>query len=323
VVLDQDDPELKSGGPGPQGTMSGPGAQTSIARRRQWLTPYAYLSPFLVFLAVFGIFPILYSVYLSLTSTAGNGAGAGLLSNYTTGDRDFRFLSSSENIGEYVLIWLPTLIVLVFVAALLLDQRPGRFATAMRVLFYVPGALAGSASVLVWLFMLDPSVSPFKIVFQILGLSNVNQVITPPHIATIVAIIAIFTGSGAWIVIVYGALSGIPREMLEAAALDGCGQVRLAWNIKLPQIRRYAVLIVVLSFATGTQVFVEPTILYSAGAGFVSPTWSINELSYFYAFTYGRFGVSAALSVELFLVSLLIAVVVVLKTGFLSAGQSR
>ena len=161
---------------------------------------------------MFGIFPILYSVYLSLTSTTGNGAGAGLLSNYTTGDRDFRFLSSSENIGEYVLIWLPTLIVLVFVAALLLDQRPGRFATAIRVLFYVPGALAGSASVLVWLFMLDPSVSPFKIVFQILGLSNVNQVITPPHIATIVAIIAIFTGSGAWIVIVYGTLSGIPAR---------------------------------------------------------------------------------------------------------------
>ena len=59
--------------------------------------------------------------------------------------------------------------------------------------------------------------------------------------------------------------------MLEAAALDGCGQVRLAWNIKLPQIRRYAVLIVVLSFATGTQVFVEPTILYQRGRGFRQP----------------------------------------------------
>jgi multiple sugar transport system permease protein len=267
---------------------------------------------------MFGVFPIGYAAYLSFTSRTGNGAGAGLLSNYTTGDQDFRFLSSAGNVGEYVLIWLPTLIVLVYVAALLLDSRPGRFATAMRVLFYVPGALAGSAAVLVWLFMLDPRVSPFKPVFRLLGLSNVDQVITPPHIAVIIAIIAISTGAGGWIVIVYGALAGIPRDSIEAAKLDGCGQMRLAWNIKLPQIRRYAVLVAIMSFATGTQVFVEPTILYSAGAGFVSPTWSLNELSYVFAFSYGRFGVSAALSIELFLVGLLIAIVVVLKTNFFS-----
>jgi multiple sugar transport system permease protein len=285
--------------------------------RRKW-APYFFVAPFFGFLVLFGILPICYAIYLSLTSTTGDAGKPNLLSNYKAGDTDFRFPSAAEHIGLYILIWLPTLIIVVFVAAFLLEARPGRISTILRVIFYIPGALAGSAAVLVWLFMFDPSVSPFKPIYHLLGLTSVNQVVQGNFVAVAIAVIALSTGAGGWIVIVYGALRGVPRETLEAAKIDGCGRVRAAFSIQFPQVRRYVVLVAIISFATGTQVFVEPSLLASASIGFVSPTWSINELSYYYAFTYGRFGVAAALSVELFLISLVLAMIVIFKTDFYS-----
>ncbi len=284
--------------------------------------PYAFVAPFLVFLVAFGIFPIGYALYLSLSNTQGDPDGHGLLANYITGNKDFRFVPAVSHIGLYLVMWLPTLIVVVFVAAFLLEARPGRISTSLRVIFYVPGALAGSAAVLVWLFMFDPGVSPFRPLYQLLGLTSVNQVIEGNFVALAIAIMALSTTAGGWIVIMYGALRTLPEEVIEAAQLDGCGGLRVAWSIKFPQVRRYVVLIAILSFATGTQVFVEPSLLFGSGIGFVGPTWSINQLSYYYAFTYGRFGVSAALSVELFLISLVLALVLILKTSFFARGAA-
>jgi multiple sugar transport system permease protein len=296
------------------------GRAGSVASRpRRWKnlrTPYGFLAPFLVFLAFFGILPIGYALYLSLTDTSGDPAGTGVIGNYTLGDEDFRFAPAVGHVGLYLVMWLPTLIVVVFVAAFLLEARPGRISTVLRVVFYIPGSLAGSAAVLVWLFMFDPGVSPFRPVYHLLGLTQVNQVITGNFVAVAIAVMALSTGAGGWIVIIYGALRNLPHDIIEAAQLDGCGGLRIAMSVKFPQVRRYVVLIAILSFATGTQVFVEPSLLFSAGIGFVSPTWSINQLGYYYAFTYGRFGVSAALSFELFLVSLVLALIVIFRTNF-------
>ncbi len=133
--------------------------------------------------------------------------------------------------------------------------------TILRVIFYIPGALAGSAAVLVWLFMFDPSVSPFKPVYHLLGLTSVNQVVQGNFVAVAIAIIALSTGAGGWIVIVYGALRGVPRETLEAAKIDGCGRVRSCVQHPVPSGPTVCCcsVAIIKAFATGTQVFVEPS----------------------------------------------------------------
>jgi multiple sugar transport system permease protein len=97
----------------------------------------------------------------------------------------------------------------------------------------MPGALAGAASVLVWLFMLDPTLSPWHFLLSVLGYTQVDLVLQPSHLPLIFAIMAFWTGAGGWIVVMYGALNNIPEELLEAAKLDGAN----AFQCRLPAAR--------------------------------------------------------------------------------------
>ena len=92
------------------------------------------------------------------------------------------------------------------VLALMLRPLARHASAGFRFLFYIPGALAGAASVLVWLFMLDPTLSPWSGLLKALGLGNLDLVLLPAHLPYVFATIAFWTGAGGWIVVMYGAL---------------------------------------------------------------------------------------------------------------------
>jgi multiple sugar transport system permease protein len=175
----------------------------------------------------------------------------------------------------------------------------------------MPGALAGAASVLVWLFMLDPVVSPGSFLLKhVLGASIFAQSIAPGNLPFIFAMIAFWTGAGGWIVVMYGALNTIPHDLEEAARIDGAGPIAIALRLKLPLIRKWIAYMVILSFATGTQLLVN-----QASLGLVPDTWSANQLAYQLAFRYGDFNGAAAVAVDLLVIGLVGAVLIVTRTG--------
>jgi multiple sugar transport system permease protein len=123
---------------------------------------------------------------------------------------------------------------------------------------------------------------------------------------------AFWTGAGAWIVVMYGALNNIPHDLLESAEIDGANAFKTALYIKLPLIRKWVVYMLVLSFAGGTQLFVEPTVLGSAALGVgVSKYWSPNQLAWFVASQYDNFNEAAAISVVLLGLGLAVAAILV------------
>ena len=178
----------------------------------------------------------------------------------------------------------------------------------------MPGALAGAASVLVWLFMLDPTLSPWHFLLRALGYTQIDLVLLPSHLPFIFAIMAFWTGAGGWIVVMYGALNNIPDELLEAARLDGANAFQSAVRIKLPLIKKWVAYMLILSFAGGTQLFVEPQLVGQATAGLVSNTWSPNQLAYYMAFINDNFNEAAAISVILLVLGLIGAALLVWRT---------
>ena len=278
-----------------------------------------FVSGYVILLLAFGVLPTLYAVYLAFTNARGQFTG---LNQFVRAFQDFRFWPAFGNITVYLVFWLLMIVVLtVGVAVVLRSRMPAPLSAAIRFLYYIPGALAGVASVLVWLFMLDPSVSPVNWLLNALGFTTFAQVLAPGHLSLIFALIAFWTGAGGWIVVMYGALNNIPQEVLEAARMDGAGPWRMALHIQIPMIRKWIVYMAILAFAAGTQLFVEPQLLQTASLGRVSPTWSPNQLAYVYAFQHGDFNGAAAISLVLLVIGLLGAGLLVTRSGLFKVDE--
>ncbi len=272
-----------------------------------------FVLPYLPLLVVFGVAPTIYALLLAFTNVGGSWVG---FHNFVRTYDDFRFVPAFKHVLLYTCVWLGALVVFVVGLALLLHGRANRVSGAFRFLFYIPGALAGSASVLVWLFMLDPTVSPGSFLLRhVLGATIFAQSIAPGNLPYIFAMIAFWTGAGGWIVVMYGALNTIPPDLEEAARIDGAGPITIALRLKLPLIRKWIAYMVILSFATGTQLFVEPEIVQHASFGLVPDTWSANQLAYQLAFRYADFNAAAAIAVDLLVIGLVGAVVIVTRSG--------
>jgi multiple sugar transport system permease protein len=272
-----------------------------------------------VFLVLFGIGPGLYALVMSFSKFTGGVPDyfAAGIDNYVTAFSDARFLQTFGDLFEFLLISVPLGIACVVLIALLLDMRPGRFSSTLRLLFFIPGAVTGPALVLLAICILNPDISPFGPVFKAAGLNSFDSLVFPASLPFIFTIIGFFSGAGMWIAIQHGGLQGVSKEVLEAAELDGCNAWQKAWFVKLPFIRPFIVYQASLIFALNVQLFVEPQLMSSTWVqANVPPQWAPNQLAYSYAFDVGDFGAAAALSLLMLVIGIVGAYVLIRWTGF-------
>jgi len=298
--------------------------ERSRSRRRR-LLPTAgdiFVLPYVLFLLAFGIGPGIYALVISFASFA-NGTPqyfAAGLQNYVTAFTDFRFGTAFANVFQFLIISVPFGVIGVTAIALLIHARTGWFSHLMRTIYFLPGATAGPTVVLLALFMCDPQVSPFRELLTALGMQTIVDVIQPSHISLLFTLLGFFVGAGGWIAIFYGGLQGISHELLEAAVIDGANSWQMAIRVKLPLIQRYVVYLFILTFAGNIQIFTEPQIISVSfslfGFSTISPYWSPNQLSYYFAFNIGNFGAAAAISLLMVAIGLAGATLIIRATGF-------
>jgi len=271
-----------------------------------------FSSGYTLFLLVFGVGPAAYALYLAFTR---NGGFVGL-DNFVRVFADYRFLPAVSHVALYLVVWLASLIVLVVMLALIVHAIRARWvSTSVRFLYYIPGALAGASSVMLWLFVLDPAVSPVSFLLRALGNETFVQTVQADTLHIVLAIIAFWTGAGGWIVIMYGALNNISTEVMEAARIDGSGALTTAWYIQIPLLRKWISYMAILSLGAGTQLFVEPRVLAQASKGVVTQDYSLNQLAFLFAFRQNDFNGSAAISIVLLVVALGLSIFFVFRGG--------
>ncbi|AZQ33074.1 sugar ABC transporter permease [Streptomyces cyaneochromogenes] len=284
---------------------------------RQSRAGMAFVAAYVVLLIAFGVLPTGYAIYFAFTDAGGTFTG---FSNFVTTAQDFRFLDAVGHVAVYLVFWLLSLVVFVVALALLLHRlSSGSTSRTLRFFYYIPGALAGAASVLVWLFMLDPTVSPASSLLEALGFHTFGEVIAPGNLPVLFTIIAFWTGAGGWIVVMYGALNNIPTDIMEAARIDGANAWQTAWHVQIPMLRKWIVYMVILAFAGGAQLFVEPQLLSLASVGTAGRDYSLNQLTFDFAFQMNNINGAAAVSVELLVVSVSAAALFVARSGFFDA----
>jgi multiple sugar transport system permease protein len=295
-----------------------------MRRSSAGVTPYLFLLPAALMFTLFLLLPIGYAVWLSTRGVrvSGLGFGAGArrevavgLANYRAAMADPELWRGSLRVLVYGVIVLPTMLGLALVFALLLDSTVTRFTRFSRIAIFLPYAVPIVIAALMWGFLYLPGVSPIHHLTRNLGLPD-PDFLTPTTVFGSLANIAVWGGVGFNMLVLYTALRAVPRELYDAARVDGCSELQLALRVKIPLLLPAIILTAVFSLIATVQVFSEPTTLRPI-ASVISTSWTPLMKVYRDAFIQGDLYSAAATSVLIALAAL------VLSFGFLRVVQSR
>lgn len=272
--------------------------------RRRLLTrtsvPYLLIMPAVLGFAIFKAYPIVASLWISLTT--GNGAGRHYtgLDNYQRLLNDPLFWTALKNTALILVVQVPLMLGLALLIALGLNSTKVWLRPLWRLGVFVPSLTGLVAAGVMFSVILNRDAGLLNWVLSLFGVDRVNWLGSPfwARVGVVLVITWHYTGYNA--VIYLAGLQGIPQELYEAAKVDGAGPVRRFVSITLPQLRPILLLTVVLSTIGTLQLFDEPYVL--TGGGPDNATLTVTMYLYNNGFKYFDFGYASALAYALALI---------------------
>lgn len=272
----------------------------------QRATPWLFLAPFLAVFGLFYVAPVGYALYLSLfIKKRGAGFGPaqdvfGGLTNYVRAFQDADFLQSLANIGLFMLVQVPLMLLIATALALTLDAVKNRTQGFFRTAFYLPYTIPSVIAGLLWGYLYSRNLSPFN---QIFGTET--DFLSSGVILFSIGNIVLWTWTGYNMITLYAALQNVPSDLYEAARIDGASGWKLTRYIKLPLLRPALTLSLIFSIIGTMQIFSEPFVLRPLG--YVPDNITPNTYLYLVASRDANFSYAAALAVILAVVTFLMS----------------
>ena len=268
------------------------------------LTPYVFITPTMLLLIAFGVLPIAVALVVSFTDM--NLAGLGNWSriqfigtaNYEALFADAAFWQALGNTAFFAILGVPSVIAVSLVVALALNRSQGRFFRALRSFYFVPAITAIVAIALVWGYLFNTQFGLFNYLLSMVGLPPVPWLSDPVVVNFSVVMVAVWRGLGLNIIIFLAALQGVPKEYLEAAAIDGASGWRRTVSIVIPLLRFAIFFVTITTIIAWLQFFDEPFVLTKGGP--LGASTSISLFLYQEGFSSSQFGYASAGSVVLF-----------------------
>ena len=284
-----------------RGRVTGP--RRSAYRVRRAMIPYGFIAPALVLLTLFGLLPIAVAGVVSLTDLDIGGLGRPEtiefvgLENYARLLDDPAFWRSLETTGFFVAVGVPVIIVVSLGIAVALNSSNSRFFRALRSFYFLPAITAIVAVALIWGYLYNSQFGLLNHLLSVVGLGPVGWLSEPTTARVSVAVVAIWRATGLNTIIFLAALQAIPREYLEAAALDGAGRWTTFRRVVLPMLRFAMFFVTVTTLIGWLQFFDEPYVL--TGGGPVGATTSVSLFIFKNGFSLNQFGYASAGSIVL------------------------
>ncbi|WP_329363055.1 carbohydrate ABC transporter permease [Streptomyces sp. NBC_01483] len=277
-----------------------------MIRSQRWKGA-AFTVPFQLGFVFLYLVPIGYAVYQSLFLEQQSGLGLGGttqkfvgLDNYQHGLTDSAFMNSVLRVFLFACVQIPVMLALSLLLALLLDALTARAAGRFRILLLVPYMIPGVVAAIVWVNLYSPTVGPLTSLGDLLGFHW--NFFAPSMVWPSIGNLLTWHGIGYNMVIIYSALQGVPRDLFEAARLDGASEARIARSIKIPYVRGALVLTGLLSIIQMLQIFNEPALFRNVTPQTVDDSFTPIMIIYNQAFNAGNYHYAAALSVLLALI---------------------
>ncbi len=225
-------------------------------------------APYAVFLAAVFAYPLGLAVWISFHDYFFAAPGAQVarpfvgLENYKTVLSDPAVRRSFVNVGKFLVINVPLTVLLALVLASMLNNVV-RARAFLRVSYYIPYVTASVALVAVWLFLFGMN----GMVNQLLGplAPDPSWLVNSGLAMPVVALFVTWKQLGFFILLYLAALQNVPKELYEAASVDGASRYRSFMNVTVPGVRPATVLVVILATITGANLFTEPYLLTNGG----------------------------------------------------------
>lgn len=271
-----------------------------------------FLGPSLVGFVVFYALPLFRGVSISLTDwdllRPSKWVG---FDNYLTLFQDEEFWNSLWVTAQYVLWNIPIQTVLALLIALIMAKAKG--SNLLRGALLLPWLLPNVVVALLALVILDPAIGIINEGLKALGLSPANFLTTTELALPSIALINIWKYMGYTALIVFAGLQGIPKEIDEAALIDGASGWRAFRRITLPLLRPVMSFVIVTSVIGSFQIY--DTVAVATRGGPANSTWVMNFFIYKNAFEGYQMGYATAAALVLF--------VLLLGVGFLQMRLTR
>ena len=288
------------------------------------VAPYAFISPFFIVFAIFGLFPLIYTLWVSLhdwSLLAGDQGFVGF-DNYRELAQDADFWRALTNtVCIFLIATIPQLVVATVLAQVLNTRLRGRTFWRMGVLLPNVTSVAAVGIIFGLIFARD-----YGIVNWALGHVGVDAIDWQGHrwsswLAISIMVDWRWTGYNALILL--ASLQAVPKELYEAARIDGASAWRQFWSITVPMLRPTIIFVSIVATIGGIQLFTEP-LLFGAGVNAIAggTTGQFQTVAMYLvqqAFTSQRFGYASTIAWVLFL---LIAVFAVINVALLRRIKS-
>jgi len=298
----------------PSGPRAMPGSASSrgagTMKRRQNLAAYLFVFPFFVVFIAMLIVPLFYSGYLSsFATTLVGGVSFVGFDNYGHAFLDPAFLAGLGRMALFLVIQVPIMLGLALFFALAFDSGRVRASNVLRLLIFVPYAVPGVVATLMWGYLYGQDFGPIAQAIRALGFAAPNLLSKGNVLGSMMNIVT-WEFVGYNMIIMYSALKSIPAELYEAAEIDGAGQWRVAWSIKIPAIRPAILLTVIFSIIGSFQLFNEPSLLHNLAPNAISTSFTPNFYAYNLAFVNQDINYAAAIAFILGIVIMIVSYVV-------------
>jgi multiple sugar transport system permease protein len=291
--------------PAPIAGAEPPPRRTGDRRRGEAGPAWLLIAPFGLFYLLFLVWPVLYMLITSLFDTTLVRPGLGTFAGFGNYQEMLTLPLFWEAMGHTLLFTLLTtvpLVVLSFVFAVLAN-RVQRGQWFFRLAFFLPFVLPSAAIALIWAFIYSPTDGLWNSLQSALGASDPSPVLGTPDLAlTGVAVTTIWWTIGFNFVLYLAGLQDIPRELYEAAAVDGATPWQQIRSITLPMLSRTTTLVILLQVIASLKIFDQVYLMTSGGPGTSSQV--VLGLVADTAFTNYRVGAGSAASVLLLIVIL-------------------
>ena len=263
--------------------------------------------PALAGLGTFVIFPLFQAIFLSTRGTDINGNPS-----RSVGGANFAELFTAE-FGQ---VLLHTLVFTVFVVAVgvvlplalavpLAQRLPGM--RVFRTLFTLPFAYSASASAVVWLLMLDPSMSPVNWLLRLFGATAPGWTTGSPWALLTVAWATVWVVAGFNLLVLGAGLAGVDEQVLEAARIDGATGFRHFFSVVLPMISPNVFFVVVTTTLTALQALGQVQVMTDGGPNGATTTLVFSIFHNAFENGNNDYGLASAQGLVLLLVGILLA----------------